>query len=163
MNTSVSKYLLSLLMVVAFGCKKEIIDQYNLQPVRADNGQGEKTTLKSDEQLISIMHTDLFGSAITSNQLKVLFKAYSSFGDKNLIIDEITRKFLADPSVVLPQDTYMHSNTDKFIREMYARFFIRQPNEMEVWYLKKVIGENPDLGVEAVVYAMLTSDEYKYF
>jgi lipocalin len=57
----------------------------------------------------------------------------------------------------------MRSNTTLFVRDTYRKFLVSEPNDSELWYLKKLLAENPDITTDDVYYAFMTSEEYKYY
>jgi hypothetical protein len=150
-------------LAMAAGCKKQVVNEYTLNPVYVNGQSGTKGNLKADLQLITIMHADIFGSAIGTNELNGLTQAYMSLGDKDIVIDRITQHFLTDSDADIPTDLFMRTNLDQFITEAYNRFYVRQPSEAELYFLKKVIQENNSLTAKDVYYAMLTAEEYKYY
>jgi hypothetical protein len=164
MNISISKIVLVFFLIVSIvGCKKQIVNEYVVDDVHVSSETGNKANLKSDLQLITIMYADVFGTSISSEKLKGLNQAYVSFGDKDIVIDRITHYFLSDAAAQIPSDNYMRFNPDQFITEAYKKFFVRNPSEAELWYLKKVINESSSLAARDIYYAILTSEEYKYY
>lgn len=144
-------------------CTKHEVNKYEINNVPLQGENTQKNNLKSDLQLISIMYTDLFGQSIPNNQLKYLNQAYTSFGDKDVVIERITQNFILDPLALIPSDSTMRSDPEKFISDAYKRFYVRTPTESEVWFLKNEIEGNTTLRSLDVFYAILTSDEYKYY
>ena len=47
--------------------------------------------------------------------------------------------------------------------ELYQKFLNRYPNEFELWHMKNVIEENEDITPELVYFAIMTSNEYRYY
>jgi hypothetical protein len=70
---------------------------------------------------------------------------------------------LNDQSAQLPSNTVMRANVELFITETYNRFYNRNPNEFELWYMKDLIDSNSDITPELVYYSMMTSNEYRYY
>ena len=166
MSTYSSKYtslLLAISMLTLFGCKKQITNEYGINPLHVSGQSGTKGNLKTDLQLITIMYADVFGESIGNEELKALNQAYLSFGDKDIVIDRITQHFLVDTDADIPSNTFMRTNLDQFITEAYSRFYVRQPSQAELYFLKKEIQENASLTPRDVYYAMLTAEEYKYY
>ena len=157
------RFLAIALLPVFLACTKHKVNEYEINEVVVTTNHNNKKNLKSDLQFISIMYSDLVGNTIPSKKLKNLTTAYNSFGDKNIIIDRITRNFLLDPSADIPDDLEMRSDVKQFIKDTYKKFYVRNPNEAEIWYLEKSINENLDLTATDIYYAFLTSEEYKYY
>ena len=80
-----------------FGCKEVEVNQYDVNPVAVNTDGADKSQRKSDLQLLSIMFSDVFGRAISQTELQSLSETYSSFGDKQVIIDRLTWRFLNEP------------------------------------------------------------------
>lgn len=165
MSISSCKYLLGSALVFAIfsGCKKQEVVKYTLNEQYVSSSNANKANLKSDLQLITIMHADVFGTSISSEELKALNQAYISFGDKDIVIDRITQYFLTNAGAIVPSNAAMRADIDQFIVDSYVRFYIRQPNEAEVWYLRKIIEDNTSMTPRDVYYALLTAEEYKYY
>lgn len=167
-NNNLHRIFLLLLLtglVALYGCtqEKQQINRYVLGEVAAPGYFPGKSNLKTDLQFISIAFNDLYGEPISGIRLTRLMDGYNSLGDKQIIIDRILRNLLKDPAVIIPTAAEMRSNTGLFVQETYKRFLVRQPNESELWYLKKLLDENPDITPEDVYYAFMTSEEYKYY
>jgi hypothetical protein len=156
--------LAAVLALGAFsGCQKEKNIIYDVNDVNVNRPEGNKDYVKSLAEFISIAYTDLFGQNISQAQLQKLAVPYSGFGDLKLIEDMIIKNFLNSPSVVVPSDTDMRANVDQFIADTYQKFFNRNPNEFELWHMKNLIDENADITPELVYYAIMTSNEYRYY
>ncbi len=164
MNISSSKYLVGLFSaLLLLGCKKQEVVKYEISDQYVSSSSATKGNLKSDLQLITIMYADVFGTSIGSDELKGLNQAYISFGDKDIVIDSITQYFLTQSGADIPSNSAMRDNIDQFIIDSYVRFYVRKPNEAEVFYLKKIIEDNQSISPRDVYYALLTAEEYKYY
>lgn len=169
MNTIVNNRLyLQLILLFAglmFSCTKEKqqVNRYVLGDVAAPGYFPGKNNIKSDLQFISIAFTDLYGVQISNAKLSALTDGYNSLGDKQIIIDRILRNLLKDPEIQKPDMATMRGNIPVFVRDCYRRFLVREPNENELWYLRKLIEENQELSPEDIFYSFMTSEEYKYY
>ena len=161
MNTSV--YRLLLIPLVVWACNREPDNLYVIDPQNVGSNSGLKTNLKSDLQLITIMYSDVFGKSIENEELQAILQAYGAFGDKNIVIDRVTQHFLLQPDALIPSSAAMRANPEAFIAEAYERFFVRKPNEAEIYFLKREVEKNTQLQPRDVYYAMLTAEEYKYY
>ncbi len=155
--------LLVLGIVLSTSCKKDVITQYQIRDVALYSSASEKKNLKSDEQFISIMYTDVFEKSITNEQLLSMNKAYTSIGDKSLIIDILIKSVLADQSAKIPTMVEMRTDPSTFVQETYKRFLVRLPTKQEEWFLTNQIANNNKLEPIDIYYAVLTSDEYRYY
>ncbi len=156
-------YLLLITFVLASGCKKETHYIYDVNPVIVEQEGGIKQHLKTNTEFISIAYGDLFVSTISNNDLQKLNVAYSAFGDRKLIEDMIIKNFLNNPSTAIPTKAQMQSDVSKFVTETYKKLFNRLPNEYEKYYLTKAIQADAAITPELVYYAMMTSNEYRYY
>ncbi|NVK28694.1 MAG: hypothetical protein HWE14_11655 [Flavobacteriia bacterium] len=152
-----------LILFLLVSCKEVEVNQYEVNPVGVSSGGADKSQLKSDLQLISIMFSDVFGRAISQTELQDLADSYNSFGDKQVIIDRLTWRFLNDPSAQLPTDVELQNDPAAVVTTLYERYYSRTPGEMEVWYYQNWLNDNPNLGVLHLAFVLLTADEYKYY
>lgn len=152
-------------LVIAFGvsCKKEVTKQYAIDEVELYTSASEKKNLKTDEQFISILYSDLFGTAITNTKLQELNQAYTSMGDKVLVIDILIKSMLADPSAEVPTKAAMDAQPANFVKTAYKTLLVRNPTRQEEWFLVNQIEKNKVLEPIDIYYAILTSDEYRYY
>lgn len=150
------------LFLALSSCKKEVPTVYELNPVSVRKG-GAKTNFKTDLQLVSIAYADLFGKQIGTQELNVLIDGYKAVGDKSLVIDLIIRNMLNNQEVIKPSTQTMRGDIEKFLFETYERFFNRNPNELELWFFKDLIEKNPELLPEDIYYALMSSEEYRFY
>jgi hypothetical protein len=151
------------LLALAFSCSKEKKYQYEVNPVSVGDEGGEKNTRKSTTEFISIAYSDLFGTSIPQSKLVDLSVVYSSFGDLNVIEERIIANFLSDSSVVVPPVPAVNGDTTQFIINCYTKFFNRNPNAIEKHYWKELIRTNNAVTPFTIYYAMMTSDEYRFY
>lgn len=153
--------LLSTLVLSA--CKKEKDYIYEVNPQRVEQGASQKGSPKSMMEFISIAYADLFGESISQRNLNDLTLLYLSFGDKRLLEDMFIRNMLASPDVKIPSTQVMRNDVAAFVTDTYKQLFNREPNELEAFTLQKKINDNPAITPVIVYYAMMTSDEYRYY
>jgi len=151
------------LLFAVIGCKPDPDVIYQVNDVQVVRPTGQKGSQKSLTEFISIAYADIFEQNITQSDLIALSLPYQSFGDLKYIEDLIIRNFLNEPAALIPSDAEMRANVEAFITATYQRFFNRNPNEFEVWYVKNLIDDNPDITPELVYYSIMTSDEYRYY
>ncbi|MEX1187991.1 MAG: hypothetical protein WED33_01955 [Bacteroidia bacterium] len=145
-------------------CKKEIDpDQYEVNNVELYSSIGDKTKLKTQEQYVSILYTNLFQQALSGNQLVQIIDCLESIGDKELGREVLISNFMNEPSVQLPSDSAMRANPNQFILDTYERFFVRIPTEAELTWYRNFIETNPQLSAELVYFAFALSNEYLYY
>jgi hypothetical protein len=157
-------FYIGLALSVGFwSCTKENINRYNLSNVAVVKPTGAKGTLKTDLEFISVAYADLFGTQISTDQLNKLIAGYTSVGDKSLIIDRIIRNFLNDPTVQIPTQQQMMADKKEFIKDCFKKFYVRDPDEMEIYYLEKLINETPGITPKLVYYTFMITDEYRYY
>lgn len=166
MNISLTKTglaALGLMAILSTGCQKQVVTQYEIEDVELYSSASEKKNLKSDEQFISILYTDIFGKSITNGEMQTMNEAYTSIGDKSLIIDILIKSLLTDSSADIPGDSEMRANPSEFVKTTYKRFLVRKPTKQEEWFLVNQINQNKDLKTVDIYYALLTGDEYRYY
>jgi hypothetical protein len=155
----------SLILFGLFGqsCKKETDYVYGVTDVDLNQSDADKPNVKSTNEFISIAYSDIFGTTIPHDKLVKLQTAYTAFGDQKFIEQLVIRNFLNQPGNALPSQGEMTADLDKFIEEAYIKFFARKPNEYEAYYLKNLLTNDPSITPELVYYAMMTSNEYRYY
>lgn len=153
----------ALMLAVVSGCQKEQNIIYDVNDVNVQQPNAKKDYVKSLTEFISIAYTDLFGQNISQAQLQTLAVPYAGFGDLKLIEELIIKNFLNEPTVIIPTDAQMRANVDQFLLETYQKFLNRYPNEFELWHMKNVIEENEDITPDLVYFAIMTSNEYRYY
>lgn len=161
-----AKHILwSVLICSSFlACKKEINpDQYEVNQVELYSSIGEKTKVKTQQQYVSILYTNLFQQALSGNQLVQIIDCLESIGDKELGREVLISNFMNKPNVQLPSDSLMRANPDQFIKDTYERFFVRIPTEVELTWYRNFIETNPQLSAELVYFAFALSNEYLYY
>lgn len=156
--------ILAVIMLLGFAsCKKEEQYVYNVNDVKVNQEKGDKVNVKSQTEFIAIAYADLFGAGIDRNSLDLLLSPYQAFGDQKLIEQMIIKSFLNVPGVDLPTKTEMNADLTKFISDAYVRLLARQPDEFELWHFKKVLTDDPAITPDMFYFAMLTSNEYRYY
>jgi hypothetical protein len=63
----------------------------------------------------------------------------------------------------IPSDNEMHSDAGEFVIEAYKKLFHRNPNEYELWYMTNLINTDTSYSAKMIYYAMMSSEEYKYY
>ncbi len=163
---TVRNTLAILLLLVGFtqySCKKETLYNYEVEDVNVSRRDASKPNVKSTTEFISIAYSDVFGSTIPHDKLVKLQLAYSAFGDQKLIEQLVIRNFLQNTTNAIPSSQEMKGDVATFIQKSYVKFFGRNPNEYEAWYLKNMIDTDQSITPEIVYYGMMTSNEYRYY
>jgi hypothetical protein len=144
-------------------CKKETDFIYGVTDVDIQKPDANKPNVKSTFTFISIAYSDLFGANISQNQLVDLQTAYAAFGDQRLIEQLIIKNFLNDSGIDIPTQSQMNANVEQFIKDSYVKFFNRLPNEFELWHIENEIAGDNTITPEHIYFAMMTSNEYRYY
>jgi hypothetical protein len=152
-----------LISIVFNSCKKETEYIYEVNDVQVSQEDIGKGIPKSTIEFLSIAYSDIFGNTISQNQLNRLSLLYLAFGDKKLLEDLLIKNMINRPESLLPSNQTMRADVDLFIVNAYQKLYNRSPNELEVFTLKKNINENAQMTAVIVYYAMMTSDEYRYY
>ena len=155
------KKIILIATVLLGACTQEYI--YELEPVQVVQSGSEKPNRKNSVEFISIAYADVFSSSISQAELNKLSVAHRSFGDKELIEDELIKNFLNEPTANVPSKAEMLADVDQFIKDSYLRFYNREPSNYELWFLNKTISENTDINPELIYYSMMTAEEYRFY
>lgn len=154
---------LSLILLSASCRKPDAEDLYEVNQVKLYPSIADKNKLKSQEQYVSILHTNLFQTALSGNELVQMIDCLESIGDKELGREVLISNFMNEPGVILPSDSVMRANPEAFVIETYERFFVRRPSEAEKTWFIQYIEANPTLSTELVYFAFALSNEYLYY
>ncbi len=179
-NIIFSTFFLSLLVIVA--CKKDEDTLYQINPVTVypqgtlysnegdfdtDNLTGVysgKGKLKTHEQYIAVLYSNIFRRGITVNELNDARDALYSLGDKQLGYEILVVNYLERPDAIIPSDDFMRQYPDSFLTEVYNRYFVREISEAERTWMRNYIEDNRDeVGVEEVIAAVALSNEFKIY
>ena len=145
------------------GCAADPDITYGLQPLTIESDLANKDRVKTVDQWISILHADLFGTALGTAELYEIKQAFQSVGDQEIAREMLISNFMQQPGVFLPDVTEMNTQTDAFIDATYTRFLVRPPTEAEKTWMRQYIGSNPNLTPELVYTAFALSDEYLHY
>lgn len=151
------------LMVVASGCTAESDVRYGLQPLEIEAATADKDRAKSIDQWISILHADLFGTALGSAELFEIKQAFLSVGDQEIARESLVSSLMQHPDVQLPDAAAMLADPDAFIEQAYVRFLVRMPTQAERTWMRNYLESNPSITPELVYSAFALSQEYLYY
>jgi len=153
-----------LILIVLSACKRDPSYIFEVNDVVVSASTGEKNRLKTDIEFVSIAHTDIFGSNISSNYLENIVTTYKSFGDKSLTIEMIIRKFIDDGgSNITEIDRSSKTSIESFVINTYKKLYNREPDAFEKWYLSDLIANDDVINAEIVYFSMMTANEYRYY
>lgn len=160
-----SKRILFLLAAIAWlsSCQKEEVYLYEVNDVKVRQEKGDKINVKSQTEFIAIAYSDLFEMGIDRPTLETLLAPYLAFGDQKLIEQMIIKSFLNVPGASIPTKQEMDADRAQFIKNAYTKFLAREPDEFELWHFEKLFAEDPSITPELFYFAILTSDEYRYY
>ncbi len=156
-------WIIGLMVVLLSNCKTDTEYQYEVDAVTVKKEGSEKTNQKSTTEFISIAYTDLYGATIPQSKLINLSQAYSSFGDLKVIEERIISNFLNDSLVNVPSTVTVNGDTTLFIVNAYKKFYNRNPNEMEKYKWLELIRTDNSITPVTIYFAMMTSDEYRFY
>lgn len=144
-------------------CRKENDALFEVNPVVLGGDNALKDKLKTNEQFVSILYTNLFQTGISSNRVFELNQCLDSIGDQELAREVLISNFFNDPGVQMPSVEDMNADIDAFIEDTYKRFFVRTPTEAEKTWVRNFIQSNPFLTPELVYFSFALSNEYLYY
>jgi hypothetical protein len=144
-------------------CRKDNDALFEVNPVPLGGDAALKDKLKTNEQFVSILYTNLFQTGISSNRVFELNQCLDSIGDQELAREVLISNFFNDPNVQMPTTEQMNADVDAFIEDTYSRFFVRTPTEAEKTWVKNFIESNPFMSPELVYFSFALSNEYLYY
>ena len=156
-------WIFAFVIFIFSACTTEKEYQYDVDDVTVKKEGSEKTNQKSTIEFISIAYTDLFGSTIPQSKLINLSQVYSSFGDLKVIEERIISNFINDSLVQLPLSVAVNGDTTLFITNTYKKFYNRNPNEFEKFKWLEMIRTDVSMTPATIYFAMMTSDEYRFY
>ncbi len=130
--------LLAILLAYS-SCNREKRYIYEVEEQELYQNASEKRNLKSTTQFISIAYNDLFGTAITTDELTKFDIALQAFGDKAVLQDMIVKSMINRGGVQIVDNNVMRADISAFVESTYLRFYNRKPTEFEAWKMKDMI------------------------
>jgi hypothetical protein len=111
------------------------------------------------------LYTNLFQQALSAGEIYKAGQCITSIGDKELAREVIISNFMnfTSPLPLIPTNTDMRSDIDRFVQETYERFLIRRPTEGEKQYFRNEIISDPSRSPEIVYFSFALSNEYLFY
>jgi len=163
-NRTWSRALLCAALSAALGgCRPEPDVSFELQGLEVTPGFAVKDRLKTNEQWVAIVHTNLFQAGMPANDLYNAARVFESIGDQSIAREVLLSNFFNQPDLELMSREEMLENLEAFIDETYVRFYTRYPTEAERTYVREFILNNPGMTPELVYMSFALSDEYRYY
>ena len=159
----ISTYVFVICSLLFTACEKEVDYLYEVNPVAVQSPGSIKSNAKSTVEFLTIAWADLFGTQIPQQELSKLNTVYVAFGDKKMIEDRILLNFLSKSGVQIPAQTNVAGDTTLYINNTYKKLFNRDANAFEKYYLKEQIRLNASMTSKVIWYALMTSNEYRYY
>lgn len=144
-------------------CRKEKEAEFILNQVELYPSAAGKTKLKTNEQYVAILYSNLFQSALSANDIFDVNNCIESIGDKELAREVLISNFMNKPDVILPDPSVLETDIEGFIEDTYIRFLVRYPTQAEKEWLRNFIETNPYVTPELVYFSFALSDEYMYY
>jgi|GEM_PF-280288 len=144
-------------------CKKEEDLLFEVNTVGLYSSAAEKDKMKSNEQYVSILYTNLFQQAISSSDVFSIANCFDSIGDQELAREVLISNFFNDDGVQLPTIEEMNADIETFIVDTFKRFFVRIPTEAEKTWVKNFITSNPYMTPELVYFSFALTNEYLFY
>jgi len=156
-------WMLCAAMLFFASCKKEELYVYEVNDEKVRQEKGDKNNVKSQTEFIAIAYSDLFEMGIDRPTLELLLAPYQAFGDQKLIEQMIIKSFLNVPGASIPTKQAMDADRAQFVTNAYIKFLAREPDEFELWHFEQLFAEDPSITPDLFYFAILTSDEYRYY
>lgn len=149
--------------VLLASCKKDPEVLFELNNLELYPSAADKTKMKSNQQFVSILYTNLFQTAIPGSDVFEIDALFKSIGDQEVAKEVLISNFFNQQGVQLPTIAEMNGNIDSFITETYKRFFVREPSVAEATWVKNFIQNNPYMSPELVFFSFALANEYQYY
>lgn len=164
-----SLYIIFFIPVLFASCKKEELKLedriFQIGKEKLYASAAEKDKLKNNSQWVAVLYTNLFQQALSASDLYKAGQCITSIGDKELAREVIISNFMnyTSPTPIIPTDTEMRNDINKFTTETFERFLIRRPTEAEKAYFRTFISNDPNVTAELVYFSFALSKEYLYY
>lgn len=150
--------------LIGSGCKPEPDHYiYGLKEATIETTQADKRQLKSMNQYIAVLYSNLFQEGIDPSQLQEVQRAIASLGDKTLAKRMVISTFLRKPDSHVPSMLEMRQDIELFIQETYVRFLVREPTQAELIFMRNFIQSRPELEPHIIYTTFALSNEYQYY
>jgi len=144
-------------------CKKDVERIYEVNNIDLLPPNTIKNKNKTNEQYVSIVYANLFQKALSANQLFEISQCLQSKGDQVLAREVLISNLMNKKNVIIPTDSVMRLDIDKFITETYIRFLVRRPTEAEKTYFRNYVKSNANVTPELIYFSFALSDEYMFY
>lgn len=160
-----------IILLCTSGCKKDVeitrnIDYnviYEVDTTYLYQSSADKTKQKTSYQYISILYADLHQKSIPGNDLNEITQLAIAVGDKQVANEILLGNYMNSGNAIVPTDSEMRADIEKFIEDTYKRFYLRKPTELEKEYLKKLIESDNTITPDIVFTAFSLSNEYLFY
>lgn len=157
-----SPVLLGFLLVLLAACTEQTT-VYEVDAVELGVGDVAKTKAKRERQFIQALYNHIYQAPLPPAEGVALDEIIRSIGDRQVAVELIVAKMVADPEAALPPRTELRENPETFIRALYRRFYVRDATEAELSWWVNYLETHPEVDVAQVVFAFVTADEYRYY
>lgn len=165
MSTPVSK---SLIWSLCFGllawaaCTEERVI-YEPESFELGAGNSPELRLKRDRQFVQTLYNHIYQAALPPAEASAIDEILRSIGDRQIAIEMIVARMVSDPRAQLPPASQLRDDPEAFIGGLYRRLFVRQAQQAELSWWVNYLRTHPEVDVAQVVYAFVTSEEYRYY
>lgn len=163
MNMHIFRVVVFFISFLLISSCNEEVTIYEINQINSSSYNANKNKLKSTMQYISILYANLFQTALSSNELVEITNCIESIGDKEVAHELILSNFMNSQQVLIPSDSLMRSDLNRFIEETYKRFFVRDITEAERKFFIDFFNSNPNVSSEMVYMAFALSNEYQFY
>lgn len=150
--------------VLAFlaSCRKQDVT-YGLNDFELYDDASQKDKLKSSEQYIKILYTQLFHTPPTENYLAELSMVLTSIGDQEMAREIVVSNFFNNANVSLPTVQEMNADLGLFVEDTFRNFYLRLPSEAEKEWVVQYIQQHSGMTPELVYFSFALSNEYLHY
>ena len=150
--------------VLAFlaSCRKQDVT-YGLNDFQLYQDASQKDKLKSSEQYIKILYTQLFQTPPTENYLAELSLILTSIGDQEMAREIVVSNFFNNSNVSLPTVDEMNADLFGFVEDTYRNYYLRIPSQAEKEWVAHFIQQHSGMTPELVYFAFALSNEYLHY
>lgn len=125
--------------------------------------EGAKTRAKQQRQFLQTLHAHVYQAPLSPADAVALDELLRSVGDKQVGVELVVAKMVADPGARLPSDADLRADPEGVVGEVYRRFYVREATRAELSWWGNYVDTHPEVDVQQLVYAFVTAAEYRYY
>jgi len=157
--------LLTLILSLLFAATSctERSTSFEIDTIEIGVADEAKERAKRERQFIQTLYNQIYQAPLPPSDAVAFSELFQSIGDRQVAIEVIVAKMVADPNAVLPSLTDLRGDPEAFTAQLYRRLYVRDATQAELSWWVNYLETHPDVDVAQVVFAFVTANEYRYY